>query len=428
MDMFDTNIFEDAMECAKILLLCSTLSITLLAWRRNHDPFSPIKIYLIYSVFFYLGIYTQKVHWATIVVYFLLLLTIGICIAFEPRSDNTDRSEPVRTLNATKLYKIIWLLSVPGILVKLYFIYEAGGVLAYIFNLSFRVKDWAGKGHLVIWFYILPVLNLSYFCVVITDSEKKWRTRVLFACHFLIFLAIGLLTGSRSYIAIALLGMVVVYSFLTKRVRVKWMVLSGIGLIVLAGLIGAMRNNFGNDLEFSAMTNEQKFETAQTSYGIIPLEIIFDSQEKSLFYGSTYFSLLTNLIPRGIFPEKPDTGGIAFTKMYADDQWGGLSNLATGAVTEGVMNFGMFFGILFGVLLNSLFLYFGCKIYGKLLKCKKDNTLTIFRVAAYFYVVLAAARFSFSEFTDIFQTLFLYALIPLALLRFSARLPTHHGR
>ena len=406
----------------KIFLIVLTVIIFIFAWVKNKDIFSPVKIYLAYSVFFYLGIYTVKVQWLTLICYFTLLLSIALCLNFEPST--SGRIPSVKFPKYGQLQKLIWLLSVPGILVKIFFIYRAGGIDAYLYSLAFRVKDWAGQGYLVVWFYVLPALNLIYFCALITNKNRKWRTIVGYLIHFSIFLTVGLLTGSRSYVAITLLGMVMMYSYLVKPVRLFWVSIAGILLIILAGLIGAARNDFGNMSDtnlLESITSTDKFETAQTSYGIIPLELVFGSPEKTLLYGATYLSIFTNIIPRSIFPNKLETGGIAFTRIYTGDQYGGTSNLATGAVTEAIINFGKPLGMIFGVVLNAVFLIVGCFAYRRLMAKKLMNRITIFHVTAYFYLILGIARFSFAEFTDIFHSMLFYALIPYSVLKYFSR-------
>ena len=200
----------------KLTLAVSTLLIALLAWVKNKDPFSPVKIYLSYSVFFYLGIYIDEVRWETLACYMALLISIGICLVFE--SPNSTSRRVILFPRHHRLRVTIWLLSVPGILIKGYLIYDAGGLFEYASNLAFRVRDWAGMGHLTVWFNILPALSLIYFCSIISDKKKNWRSVFGYGVHFIIFLAIGLLTGSRSYVAFTFLGMVMMYSYIVKPV------------------------------------------------------------------------------------------------------------------------------------------------------------------------------------------------------------------
>ncbi len=395
-----------------------TVLICAVSWWKNKDPFSPVKIYLVYSIFFYSGIYFSEVRVETIACYFFLLISIFISLFVEPECN--DFRTHTLGINSLTLYRSVWILSIPGVFVKLLFIYEAGGIVDYINNLAFRVQEWSGRGHLVMWFYMLPTLNLVYFCALITDSKRNFRRIVFYVAHFIVFFSVGLITGSRSFIALTLLGMIFTYSYLVRRVKIKYIISLAFLLIALAGVIGGVRNQFGN-ITGSTSINDidiiSKFENSQIHYGTIPLEILFASPERPLLYGSTYLSLMTNFIPRNIFPDKPDTGGIAFTKIYTDDQWGGLSNLATGAITEASINFGIPTGIVVGIVTNLIFFLFGCFVYGRLSHSKIAQRQPVISMVIYFYFILTAARYSFSEFTDIFQTFIFFMVLPCLLVK-----------
>lgn len=69
-------------------------------------------------------------------------------------------------------------------------------------------------------------------------------------------------------------------------------------------------------------------------------------------HGKTYLTVFTNFIPRYIYPDKPDTGGISFTKIYTGNKYRGLSNLATDSITEGIVNFGLVMGEASGLFLH----------------------------------------------------------------------------
>lgn len=403
----------------KLALATATLIIAAFAWIKNKDIFSPVKIYLSYTVFFYLGIYTDEVRWETLVCYAALLISVGICLIFEPRY--TASRKNIYFPNHFRLRMTIWLLSVPGVLIKIYLIYDAGGISEYASSLVFRVRDWAGLGHLTIWFNMLPALSLVYFCSIIVDVKKSWKSIFGYGIHFVVFLMIGMLTGSRSYVAITFLGMIMMYSYLVRSVRLIWIAVAIVFLIIVVGLIGAARNNFGNDDLLGSITSSEQFETMQIRYGIMPLEIVFEGSENPLLGGTTYLSLLTNFIPRTIYPDKFETGGIAFTRIYTRDQYGGLSNLATGAIAEGILNFGFSFGIFIGLFLNLIFLVTGCILYRTFFSENRKIPATIFHLVIYFYIILGAARFSFAEFTDIIFSLFLYALLPYGLLKLILR-------
>ena len=143
----------------------------------------------------------------------------------------------------------------------------------------------------------------------------------------------GLLSGSRSYVGISLVGMYVIWSYILKPQKIIYVTLIFIFLIVFFGVTGAVINNYSEILDegwLASVFAGDKFKNSQMAYSVNPLEIIFGASKiiygvsKSVFAGgSTYLSLLVNWILRAIFPWKPDTSGIIFTRVYTEDYWGG---------------------------------------------------------------------------------------------------------
>ena len=81
-----------------------------------------------------------------------------------------------------------------------------------------------------------------------------------------------------------------------------------------------------------------------------------------MYYGLTYLTVFTNIIPRAMWPGKPDTGGVILTKEYKGE-FGGTSHTSTGIIPEAIMNFGVPLGIIvgtfqYGALVGGLLLYY----------------------------------------------------------------------
>ena len=406
----------------KSTLLAATVIIALLAAVKNRDLFSPVKIYLVFSTFFYVALYFEDVQIETIVSYAFLIQSIAFCLLLERKRGIF--SIAVSPVNSARLHKIIWLLSLPSMATMVYFVYDAGGFLPYLLSLAARVETWKGQGHFIVLLNILPTLNLVYFVAIIKDDNTKFTQRIFYGLHFIIFVVVGLLTASRSYIAIPLLGMCVMWAYLLRPPKLRYVLSLAVFLIAFASIYGAVRNNNGEELISDFLENKasDRFENAQMGYGVSPLEIVFSSPEKVILGGLSYLTIFTNFIPRSIWPDKPDTAGIIFTKLYTDDQTG-LSYIATGAIAEGVLNFGKTFGPPFGVLINFLVLLCGCVFYNRVISKSTSSgvQVDITLIVAYFYIILAFARFSYGEFTDIFQSLIFFNLLPLYFIKLLLR-------
>jgi hypothetical protein len=405
----------------KVLFAVAIVLLAVVSLTKNRDYFSPVKFYLLYSTFFYVGIFTSDVRWETLLVYVTLILSIMLAQCLE---SDKDPSFARKFMVPRSVYVSIWLMTIPGVIVKLAFISESGGIFEYLISLAFRVEEWRGRGYLVVWFHLIPVLNLIYFSYLLVDAEKSAVKKVAYVLHFVIFIAIGLLTGSRSYIAIPIVGMVVSYSYLMKKVSFPTIVAMVCVIAVTTTVLGTVRNLIGSedpDKIVESVIASENIELEHFSYGIKPLELLFSTSPGNPHLGLTYLSLLTNVFPRTIFPDKLDTGAIVFTREYTGDQWGGLSHLSTGSVSEGVLNFGLELGVLFGVVLNLIFMCVGVLWYNRL-KAKHNQSKSYslafpIDLIIYVYFVLLAARISFGEFTDVHHTFLLYCLAPCMIVR-----------
>ena len=402
----------------KLLLLTETLLIFGLAWVRNPDPFSPVKFYLVFSIFFYLAIYFQDVRVETLLCYFVLIQAIAVCVFLEKRI--IRQVVVVGEKDGVLINRIVWLLTIPPVVTMLYYVYDAGGVSQYFGVLARRVEAWKGHGAMTVLLNTLPVLNLVYFGSVVSTRKTNRKQLILYGLHFIIFVTIGLLTASRSYIGISILGMCVVWAYLVRVPRLRHLFMTSLVLILFAGFMGGVRNNYQDRMTIDSakkILGHAKFETAQMGYGVSPLEVIFDSPEIVYMWGETYLTLITNMVPRTIWPEKPDTAGVIFTREYTADQTG-LSYFATGAVTEAIMNFGKPFGILFGLTSNFLLLISGSILYNRYIcgNARDGQRVSLLLIVGFYYFVLSISKFSYGEFTDIFQTLVFFNLAPLALI------------
>ena len=163
--------------------------------------------------------------------------------------------------------------------------------------------------------------------------------------------------------------MLMVYHYLKKKISIKKVLICFLILIATSSVLGIARNGYkitANGFQTGLSTSQQIFDLKQFEYGIKPLQLIYNVKTTQLEYGKTYITPLTNIIPRKIWPNKPDTGGIIFTQRYAGDAWGGYSHLSTGIIAEGVINFGIVWGPIVGILIFVLVMRFLVNYYKKL--------------------------------------------------------------
>lgn len=403
-----------------------------LSFSKNSDLFSPVKLYCLFSLFFYLDIYFSDYNEYVSFIYLCQNILLALCVYLEPRLSRKDW-EPARFENVQfqRVVFFVWLLTIIPVYNQLSLIRELGGLLNSFGNIAVRVKYFEGKGYLLVINSLIIFLNLIYFCAVIT--RPSFKSVCLYLLHFSILVGIGLLSGSRSFIVMTILVTVVISNYYYKRTSVSFALVSLLVMVVLVGVIGSLRNNISvssGELSVGNFDIYSQLEVSHFKYGLIPLSIITESDVDDLQYGKTYMSLITNFVPRSLYPEKLESGGIFFTKKYAGDAWGGYSNLATGAVTEGIINFGSFFGVIVGVLGIFIFYVMGIKIYSIFLRRRADGR-SFLLVIPYIYFILLAARYSYSEFSYVLFSYFLNVAAPCLcfwlLYRFSIRSRGKYG-
>jgi|SRR5690554_4715714 len=381
------------------------------SFSKNKDLFSPVKIYTVFCLFFYADIFFGNYSLYVISIYFIQTLIVLCASFFEPKvllSNYYTSKED----NSKAIIFVVWALSSIPLINQFFLINELGGVVATVGNISGRVKFFQGRGYIPIINGFIVFLNLVYFYSIL---QKPTLKRMFFySLHFLILIVFGLLSGSRSSIVMTVLILFIMYNYYYKRVGVKLSFFIVFFAVIMVSFLGAIRNNVSTSDGFVTVNNISAFDNLELShfkYGLIPLEIITDASDIDFQYGLTYLSLLTNFIPREIYPEKLDSGGIYFTKKYTGDAWGGDSNLATGAVTEGIINFGFFYGPIIGFLSIFLFYIAGIQFYKKFI-FKRRTGVSGLLIIPYVYFVLLAARYSYSEFSYVIFNFILTVLLP----------------
>ncbi|MFM5427134.1 O-antigen polymerase [Aeromonas veronii] len=407
----------------RLIIFLVIISTIIISFLKNRDIFSPIKIYSAFNIFFYLDIFESKYELLIVVSYITQCLVIFILAFFEGDNVNLKVNKNNKLKISNRIIISIWFFSIISILNQLIVIIELGGLINYIGNIAFRVEYFRGRGYVIVLNNLIATMNVIYFSVLLVSAKVDKNSWILFTLHFLFFVFIALLSGSRSFLLMTILVEIIIYHYLKKEFSVVKLLPYVVFIGIMIAVLGGIRNTVStadDELKLSS-SDGIKVENTHFKYGLIPLDILFSSDDKPLFYGSTYASLATNFLPRSIFPQKLDTGGVAFTKVYTGDQWGGLSNLSTGSITEGIINFGYPIGMIVGLFILLLAQFSGLVIYSKIPSMKLSNTSYI-KVMLYIYFLLAAARLSYSEFSYTYFTYVLYYFIPAMCVIFLSKL------
>lgn len=394
-----------------MIFFISWLILVLFSILKNKDLFSPAKFYLLNIGIYFAKIFIKEYSIYINLIYAILLFIGFFLIVFEPKYNIGKMSQQNKEKLPLKYHTSIWLLSMIPIMAQMILIKQSGGLGDYINNIGQRVVLWRGKGHILEAIKLFSILNLIYFGIILNNSKLKIE-KLLYLFHFVLFIIIGLLSGSRGGLLWNFVYMTILYNYLKKAVKIKRVVFIGIICLFLASILGIARNGYKYSSEYGLKTglskSDSKLETKHFEYGINPLEIVFDKNIKELEYGKTYMTVFTNLVPRKIWENKPDTGGLIFTKKYTNDQWGGYSNLATGVIVEGMINFGIELGLIFSIVQLSVCLSYTLYEYKKKILLKKENNLKrIIGIIIYIYIVTSLPGLVKGEWTNVILDLVL---------------------
>lgn len=404
------------------ILVCSLVVLTgLFAFLTNRDMFSPGKFYLISFALFYAGALAapdQYELWLLM----LLVLLIGIatvCLeagANSPMRGSRIAPPPSAASRERNVAFWIWIASIPAIAAQIYIVHLFNGLEGYINMIGNRVIETRGLGWAKTLTATIVILDLMYFAIGLTRRRSKsWW--LLWGLHLLVVLGIGALSGSRGAILTVFPLQLFLYHYLRRRVKIIYAVPIGLVLVLCAAVIGVVREGVRLDqggVSTGLDTADQPLSLSIFNYGVQPLQLLLKAPDLQLAHGSTFLSMLTNVIPRDFWPDKPDTGGVYFTKVYTGDAWEGASNLTPTFLGEGVMNFGWLAGLVFFMVTSLVLMYWVVNYYKRTqskLRRRKDAGAAI-EVVVYGLVMWSAVALMVGEVTNTVQNLVMTQLLP----------------
>jgi hypothetical protein len=310
----------------------------------------------------------------------------------------------------------MWALSMPAIAAQLFIIKLFGGIQGYINIIGNRVVELRGLGWAKTVIGTIVVINLIYFAIGLTRRRGRvwWLGYLL---HFAIVLGFGLLSGSRGSLLNVFAMQLFLYHYLRRRVRLTFALPAGAILVLVAVVLGVAREGIrveGDSVSTGLDKTEDVLRLATFSYGVEPLRILSQAEQMPLAYGSTLLSLVTNAVPRDWWPDKPDTGGIYFTKQYTGDAWDGASNLTPTFLGEAVINFGWAAGLPVFFLMHALLMCVVVASYRSTLARVQTSrdAATAIRVVLYVLIMWSVVALMIGEVTNVLLTLVLTQIIP----------------
>jgi oligosaccharide repeat unit polymerase len=386
-----------------------------ISYRKRADLFSPMRVFLFNILLFWGGAF---LNYYTFIVsfYFLLILGFGFVIWWIEGPDTSDLYKGKIHLSRDqekRIFRKLWILTAIPILAQLFLIQKMGGLESYVWSMNLRVKEWAGLGIYIILIRSILVINLIYFVYIIKLKKITFTKLLFFLLNFLVFIAIALLSNSRSTLLVNIVLMFICYYYYVRPIKTYKIALAALPLLLVVLVLGAARNGYAyKNGEFqTGLDNDdgKKLEAANFEYGLFPMQVITEVGElNEYYYGGTYLTAITNLVPRKIWPGKPDPAGVLFTKNYHNIH-DGYSNYSTGIIPEAIMNFGFLAGpIMAFVIIYIIYLLFMRYSRKKVKPTPKD--LIIF-ICIYVNVLFLLPTYFHGEFTVVTHTIFLGKIV-----------------
>mgnify|MGYP000926043327 CR=1 FL=1 len=330
---------------------------------------------------------------------------------------SVEQHKPFHTGNIKRDYTTIlfWVASLPAVLSQIYMIQMFDGFAGYVFAAKRGTEFFHGLGPLKSIIASYYPISFFYFALVIRPGSSKAQ-RYLYLVHFLIFILMAVLTLSRGTLLTQFVSMGLIFHFAHKKLKPVFIVLSLSLLLAVASIYGVLREtvvyadgsfelNYGNRCDNCDKTLGKEYYKSEWTYAALfayKRVVEADTIDKQL--GLTYATILTNLIPRKIWPDKPAPGGVIFTNEYAPGIYDEYSHFATGLMAEAIMNFGLFGGTLIGYLQLFAALLVMSKIHSKYFLNKQGEFLTIRQtknLVLYVYASYAIGNLLIAEITSL---------------------------
>ena len=407
----------------------------IVAVSSNPDMLSPAKLLLVTFAMFHAGaLYTELPVLAGGMIFLVLAVCFVVTFAegqmvqgLPPMRKRWRLPDPRQ---APDFATAIWLFSAPSLIAQLFMIQQFGGLSGYIDSLGTRVVDWAGFGWARTLINLMTPLNLIYFALGLqTRRDRRWWT--IYGLHFLILLMLGVLSGSRSSLLTVFAIQLMLFHYLRTPVKGRIAAVLAGTLILSAFTLGVLRNgvSIGDEgIEFGTFEQQSTASLGSFNAGVQALKVITEAPFMPLAHGSTFVSVLTNAVPRAVWPDKPDPGGVFFTKHYTGDAWYGFSNLAPTFLGEFLINFGWAWGVAGFALVYPLILLAVVRFY-RSQRIALQQVLTpamAIDVVLFLTITWSMVGLMVGETTNVVVNLVFSQVIPILFVRFYVRRVSSH--
>lgn len=201
------------------------------------------------------------------------------------------------------------------------------------------------------------IISTSSICILLSYSRTKKKKDLIISLSIItINLLLLIVMGRRAEIATWGLAYIIAYSLLVKHISFKKIfpvIIIGFTFLNLLGFarkanydsLAAFTNSFFE--QFNNLNDDKSgmFYTLTTGQFVVPYEtlpMVMEKMSSNEFkYGLTLFDIVTQWIPRGIWPEKGYGNGVWYYQTFYDAYALPNEGRQFFFLTEGYLNFGI---------------------------------------------------------------------------------------
>lgn len=280
---------------------------------------------------------------------------------------------------------------------SVYFIAQLGGLANYMKDA--RLGLFAGMAFL----QHLPELAVFIAALALYIALRRRRGLPIPAIAFIASLVFLFMMGERGGIISAFLFLAVLYHFGARRLTLGNYLAYGLALSLLLAGLGIARKEImqsdegssvstsrmleiiGDDENWSALSVLQHLNANATDHFMV---IVQDFDITNFTYGDDFYRGLIGVIPRSIWPEKPEriTTGQWFTERYFPGKPSGRPITTVGIY---YLNFG-YVGVFLGMLISGIF----CRILWHYLKGASYQPWSVILYLTFMFKILSWGTFT----------------------------------
>ena len=293
-----------------------------------------------------------------LVIWTSLMLTAAAVYVFTPKANWSSRFSRDWRLSMPRLRMVILVCTGIALTDWTVSIILMGGIQNYfLLHWYTRYRDaleWGG--HLFVLYQhiaiaIQIVLTGATALLTVATIQRQNRSYGLLLLAFVILILNMIMTGNRIYIAMFMLYIITVL-IVNRRYRLILM----LGLVApvififfsawahIRGGLGDLSATIANYVDSKASDDNMVMSTlidaTEGANVMLLLHIIRDfGSQYDLLLGETYTKAITFVIPRSIYPDKPESFTVITAKLYMPESETSLSSTTLG---EMYANFGIF--------------------------------------------------------------------------------------